>query len=106
MPGDLPIPIQVIELKGNWKKVGEGKDGSSCSSSSKVHLGGVKGLKGSTGGLGPLMGHGKSGVSLWGGGHKLTAKFVHSAVEGLGFLGSQVSLPPLHHPQVENEPGL
>ena len=47
--------------------------------------------KGVRGGLGPLMGHGKSGVSLWGGGHKLTAKFVHSAVEGLGFLGVPVS---------------
>lgn len=74
--------------------MGEGKDGSSLVLFPQKFILGEWGggaPKGSTGGLGPLMGHGKSGVSLWGGGHKLTAKFVHSAVEGLGFLGVPVS---------------
>lgn len=41
--------------------------------------------------LGPLNGCGQSGVSP-GRGHRLTAKFVHSAVEGLGFLRVPVSV--------------
>lgn len=73
----------------------EGKDGSSLVLFPQKFILGEWGRgapKGSRRGLGPPMGRGKSGVSLRGEGHKLTAKFVHSAVEGLGLLGVPVSI--------------
>ena len=72
----------------------EGKDGSFLVLfPQKFILGewGGRAPKGSRRCLGLSLGQVNLG-SHWGVGHKLTAKFVHSAVEGLGFLGVPVSV--------------
>lgn len=99
MPGDLSISIQVIELECNWEESGGGKGRwvFPASLPSQVHLGGVGGAGGTNGPTQGVEGAWalSTGVvnlgSHSGRGHRLTAKFVHSAVEGLGFLGVPVS---------------